>query len=139
MVQSIHVEKFTSIALVELAHVVKDDIFHLWEGNEHAYYTRFLFAVAIENPAHQKTIRRVFQEYLLREPGHEITRLFSERPRLALHLVECLTMLARAIGLCLIEERVLFGLCEPSERTRAHANFVADLVANSLREFREDC
>lgn len=137
MVEAVHLERLTQVPLAELAHVVKDDIFRLWEGDEHAYYTRFLFAAAIENPAHQRVIRRVFDAKLLSEPAREINELFRGRPQLAVHLVESLTMLARAIGLCLIEERLLFGLKEPSDRTRAHADFVADLVASSLSGFDE--
>lgn len=135
MLEVVRLDELPRVPLEKLAHKVKENIFRLWEGDEHAYYTRFLFVVAIENPKHQAVIRRVFEQQLRVAPSDEIVRLFRGDSAFAKHLFECLTMQARAMGLCLIEERLLFGEDRPSERTRAHADFIADVVSNALLQF----
>ncbi len=135
MVRSMRLEELPKVPLERLPHIIKEDILRLWEGDEHAYYTRFLFAVAIESPKHQAVIRKVFGRELQSAPSDGLARLFEKDPAFAAHLFECLTMQARAMGLCLIEERVLFGEAEPSERTRSHSDFIADVIAGALIRF----
>lgn len=132
MVDAMNLRQLPKVPLSKLPHVVKDAIFQLWKGDEHAAYTRFLFAVAIESPEHQSVIRRVFEDRLRHEPSDELAQIFSHDAALTPHLIECLMMQARAMGLCLIEERVLFGLSEPTEHTRRHADFIAEVVALAL-------
>lgn len=132
MVDAMHLGALPHVPLERLPHVVKDDIFELWKGEEHVRYSKFLFVVAIESPRHRTVLRRVFEERLFAEPTKQLKVLFERDPELARRLVNGLILLARAIGLALIEERILFGLPEPREETRKYAEFVADAVAQVI-------
>lgn len=132
MVDSMKLAELPRVPLERLPHVVKDRIFELWKGDEHLMYSRFLFVLAIESPRHQALIRRVFEQRLLNETSAELSALWCENPALAERLIHGLTMLARALGLALIEERLLFGLEEPSDRLRAHADFIANATTLAI-------
>ncbi len=134
MVETMNLPRLPEVPLAQLPHVICDNIFKLWTGDEHARYVRLLFIVAIESPRHQTVIRRVFEQRLLGDPPAEVKFLFRHDPALAERLIQGLLMLARALGLALIEERILFGMSEPSERTRAHACFIADVVSRVITE-----
>jgi AcrR family transcriptional regulator len=136
MVDAMHLEALPRVPLERIPHVVKDDIFELWKGEEHVRYSKFLFVVAIESPRHRKVLRRVFEERLFAEPSKELRALVERDAELAERLVNGLILLARAIGLALIEERILFGLSEPRDETRKHAEFVAEVVVQVITKPR---
>lgn len=134
MVQTMNLPSLPEVPLAQIPHAIAENILTLWTGEQHARYVRFLFIVAIESPRHVPIIRRVFEQRLFGEPPAELQFLFRHDPELAERLVSGLLMLARALGLALIEERILFGAEEPSERTRAHAQFIAEVVSRVITE-----
>jgi AcrR family transcriptional regulator len=128
MVQSMDLSVLPHCAPEDLPHYFKERIFELWTGERHLRYAKFLFVLAIESPRHRPVIQRVFEQKLLGDPPAEIAGYFAQDPEFAQRLVEGLVMMARAIGFSLVEERILFGLAEPSEKARRHGDFVADAV-----------
>lgn len=132
MVLSMNIGELPQIPLARLPHFFTQRIFQLWEGETHARYVKFLFVVAIESPRHRPIIRRVFEQRLFKDPSQEIAQFFEQCPELAERLIQGLMMLARSLGLLLIEERILFGLDAPSDRARAHGQFVAHAVSQII-------
>ena len=132
MVEAIDLSQFPQLPPDAIPHYVKDRILELYRRESHVRYVKFLFVVAIESPRHRPVIHRVFEENLLKEPSREIQQLLAADPQFAVRLGEGLTMLARALGLALMEDLILFGLETPSERTLSHIEFVADSVTQLI-------
>ncbi len=122
---------------VELPRFVADGVLQLWSGERHPRFTRFLFVVAIESPLHRATIQRVFEE-----------RLYGGMPAIgaaygldgsdAEDLGQTLRMVVSAIGLALLEERALFGMPRPSEKTLRYADWVVAAGERLLRDLERD-
>ncbi len=132
MVRSMDMARLPTIPLCQIPHVVKDAIIELYRGERHVTYVKFLFVVAIESPRHREVIRHVFEEHLLRETGSEMDPFMQMHPQLAHDLAQALFFLARGVGLALMEDRIMFGLDEPSERTKMHCDFIARMTAQFL-------
>lgn len=132
MVRSMDLARLPTMPLSQIPHYVKDAIFELYRGERHVTYVKFLFVVAIESPTHREVIRRAFEEHLLRQAGPEIEPFAKLDPQFAQDFMNALLYLARGVGLALMEERILFGLDEPSERTRLHCDFIATMTSQFL-------
>lgn len=130
MVESVMLDRYPDLPLEKLPFFVVERTLALWQTERHVRFARFLFVVSIESPKHRPVIRRVFEERLYGGAAREIAGALGgdEAERLTL----ALRMLVSALGLALMEERVLFGLEAPSDKTLSFARFMAESVARLL-------
>lgn len=122
---------------VELPRFVADGVIQLWCGEQHPRFTRFLFAVAIEMPEHRAAIHRVFEERLYGN-APAIGALYGLNGDDAETLGQTMRMMVSAIGLALLEERALFGLARPSDKTVRYADWVVKAAERLLVELDRD-
>jgi AcrR family transcriptional regulator len=131
MVESVLPDRVPTLPLAELPFFVVERTLALWQTDRHVRFARFLFVVSIESPKHRPVIRRVFEERLDESAARGLAGAPSRGPD-AEPLTLGLRMLTSALGLALMEERVLFGLDTPSDKTLQFARFMAESVAQLL-------
>jgi AcrR family transcriptional regulator len=133
MVASVQVDRLPELPLAQVPHFVVENTLALWQTERHVRFARFLFVVAIERPAHRPSIQRVFEERLYGSTARDMSLVLGGEAK-AERIVTALRMLASALGLALMEERVLFGREEPSEATKRFAALMAESVAKLLTD-----
>jgi AcrR family transcriptional regulator len=131
MVETVMLDRIPALPQSELPHFVVERTLALWQTERHVRFARLLFVVSIESPKHRPVIRRVFQERLYGSAASDLATGLGGDAQ-AERVAQSLRMLASALGLTLMEERVLFGLESPSEKTLLFAQFMANAVAELL-------
>jgi len=117
--------------VLELPAFVVQGVMKLWRGERHPRFTRFLFVVAIEDPAQRRRIERVFREQLYGSAPALGARYVGD-PQQQTELVQIIRMIVGALALTLLEERALFGLAKPSASTEAYAAWLTENAREQL-------
>ncbi len=128
MVEAVMLDHVPALPRSELPFFVMERTLALWQTDRHVRFARFLFVVSIESPKHRPVIRRVFEERLYENTATHLAGALGGGPD-AERVTLGLRLLTSALGLALLEERVLFGLDAPSEKTLHFARFLAESVA----------
>jgi AcrR family transcriptional regulator len=107
-------------------------VFQIYENPLYPVFVRFMFAVSMHQPQFRDQLRQMFADMItvgaLMLMGPFIDR-GETTPDDARHAVRLVT---NGIGLGLIEEYVLFGENEPSDKLRRFADFVVEAARLSL-------
>ncbi len=124
-------------ALEEMPGFIVASVMDLWDRSPmHERFTRFLFAVGLEAPQHSGLLRELFDERL-RMAGLMLARPYIERGEMTEHEADMIgSILARSIGLLLIEQRMLFANRD-DQRVRETAMFAAEMAVHTLRARRK--
>lgn len=117
--------------VLELPEFVVQGVMKLWRGERHPRFTRFLFVVALENPAQRQRIERVFREQLYGSMPALGAR-YSTDPNEQTEIAQIIRMIVGALGLTLLEERALFGLAKPSASSEAYALWLTATAREQL-------
>lgn len=122
--------------LEQLPRYVVRSVVDLWDRSPlHERFTRFLFSVALESPQHRGMLRELFDERL-RVAGLWMAREYIERGELTEEEAEQLgSVLARSVGLLLIEQRILFD-SRDDDKVWALCDFVAEMAVHMIRARR---
>ncbi|MGZ3417176.1 MAG: TetR/AcrR family transcriptional regulator [Polyangiales bacterium] len=114
--------------LQDIPHFVVNGVLAVWEQPAYVQFLRFLFGVSMVKPRFREAMQTLYQH------GTEAATTALLEPFVARGEIDptearaLVRMTVNAIGLSLIEERVLFGKSKPSAELLAYAKTVETLM-----------
>jgi AcrR family transcriptional regulator len=115
--------------LEDVPHFIVRGVLAVWEQPAYVQFLRFLFAVSMVKPRFREAMQTLYQ-HGTEAATEALLQPFVARGEIEANEARALVrMTVNAIGLSLIEERVLFGKTKPSAELLAYAKTVEKLVA----------
>lgn len=113
-------------SLVEMPAFARASVLHLYTGERHTTFVRFMFVISTEKPEYRSLLRALFVERIadaMARIGEAFAQAEGYRPD---DVHQFVRMIVSAMGLPLIEERVLFGARTISPALRHHIDFIVE-------------
>jgi AcrR family transcriptional regulator len=119
--------------LEEMPQMVRELTFALYEHDTHPLFVRALFAISRSHPRWGKLLREIFVDRV-EQSMHVLAHPFVQRGDIdAREAVYLARMMINALGLKLMEERVLFEARELGPDVHAYADFVVATMREVIR------